>query len=430
MKYLLVLIVIVLVGLHMPLQADHASYIDMAESIKIWVDENPEDDNARLNLGYYYMMSMQPLLALREYRILSNKDPGNLPAQAGSIWALNILKQYSISIPQAKNILKQYPDYAPIHNLLGFAYLKTDKFSSARYHYSRALELEPFETKSRVISYEGLGWAYAGLQNYCKAIRNYYIASTLTPDSTEIYGFGELNEPKYYTTINYTIPRDDREAITLEQSYQIKSYGFKLSMEDFRYRGKHYRYSLGSDFHKQLHDIKLGLSIRYLTGKDDDLYPGILSRISARPDLYMDKYWLKPLIAGTYSQWPRFDVYQFDTGLTVGRDKSSMSYRYCRIYQDNESLGSDISKTVHIVDLTIPIYKGSSLTCSLSEGNRAWYTDLTGNVYDRSDAIDRTFGIYIYVPVAQGIGLGQFNQMGRSEGKWEYLFNVGLTIHY
>jgi tetratricopeptide (TPR) repeat protein len=75
-------------------------------------------------------------------------------------------QRYEQAIPAYKEYLKKYPDSVPVHNKLGFAYLKTGQLDAAAEEFKSVLELEPGNCYA--ILY--LGMTYLNRNEFGKAI--------------------------------------------------------------------------------------------------------------------------------------------------------------------------------------------------------------------------------------------------------------------
>lgn len=436
-KHALLLFLLCLVSFS--LWADYATWLKETEQGSEYIKSNPEDDTARIHLAYAYMMSNQPLLALREYRILSQKDKTNLPAQAGVLWALNNLKQYSITKKNAKELIQQYPQYPAFHNLIAYAYLKTAKNSSARYHYDLGLKYEAFDLYSRQISYDGLGWAYSNLGDYPRAIASFDKAASLSSDSSESYGRDELLRLGLKSTLSYAMPSlkggnksDDvkKEAIRYTQTIRSRSWKANLAAEEFRVEGEHFRFLYAVEVQKQFKPLQITAVYVGINGDDERVYPANIASLGAAFPLYYKMLWLVPSLRYSHGRYERFDTQQADGALQIGMDGYALAYTHSRSFQDNEAVDSDTLRVVNRISFSVPIPANIALTLSYSSGATDFHLDKYANVSDKFSSQDRSYGVSIHAPLSQSISITQFTQYAKVTEGWEYLLYLNLAISY
>lgn len=402
--------------------ATSAQWKDLAEKALIYIDEHPEDNEARSDLAFFYMMSNQPLLALRQYRILIQIDEADLQAQAGAIWALNNLKQYRISINTATTQLQKHPEHAPFHNLIGYALLKTNQFGSVRYHYHQALGLEPNLQALNQVSYEGLGWAYMQSDDFPKANKYFALAQALSTDSQAVYGFDQLCETKITSSVSYGIPLKDTESIVIEQNVQFSANRIKLGFEELRLNKKHERRSIALEAGRQFMGFALNFRTQYLDGKDELIYPAGVLQASIAPRFYTFKYAIEPILSYQTGWTRQQNMAALGAGASLDYNGYQLGFIHTRSAADSTWDQTQLT-------LQIPLYQ-NTVELSFTEGSNAWQTDAYGFFTDSGQALKRSYGFGLEIPLTESIELSQLNKYSRFEAEWMYSFFIRLGIKY
>ena len=403
---------------------------ELAESAGLYLEENPEDDEARLNLGYYYMMSNQPLLALREYRRITQQDSGNLDAWAGVIWAYTGMRQYKLALSTAEEQTALHPDYAPFYNLRANAYVRLGDAAAARYHYAQALEHSPFDMTVRRTAYEGLGWSYHYMNDLNRSSDNFRKAQSLAAKGEQVYGSDLYEQSHWLTEFAWTRPYNDANAYYASQGYSKGSWGLQASFDEFQKDKKHYRTAFQIQIHKQSGVIRSRVYGTLITGIDEETYPAYCFGISNNIPFYIQRAVVTPVHRFHYSHYPRFSIYQNDIALAVNCHKIDTGYQFTHLYRDNESLNSDRQNTQHHLWLRYPILSQTLLGIYAGWGDQSWWMTPTGSVGDTSEGMDSYYGMDITFPLAGSIYAGFYNQFGSRNEDWEYLLKARLLLLY
>lgn len=408
---------------------NYASWMAEIDALKEQLYQNPDNSKSRISLAYAYMMTNQALLALREYRTLAKDDPVNLDAQSGIIWALSILKQYPLAIATAEKLIKEYPSHAPFHNLIAYIHLQNKRYSSARYHYKKALELEAFDFTNRQIAFDGLSWVYFALGDFPGADENYHKAASLVRDPNIISGPHNLYDMHYNTAFSYAKPSKEKESFRFDQSISKKSWKAKFFAEEFRVQSEHYRISTGLELSKDMGLLQPGLGYQNLMGDYQNIYPAHIASIKTQSSVYLNKYIFYPSLRASWGRWKSFDTMQADIGMALYRDRWNLAYDYSLLSLDSESPDADTLYSRHKLQLLIPIYN-TTLGLYFAEGLSSWMVFDNFIAIDRAEGIERFIGISAGIPITNSLYLLQYNQYGLANNEWEYLFYVQLSLRY
>ncbi|PKN78454.1 MAG: hypothetical protein CVU48_08325 [Candidatus Cloacimonetes bacterium HGW-Cloacimonetes-1] len=421
--FVIILLVLAVVGLYSQEQTWQAKIID----INAYLETNPSDTAARTALAYYYMMNNQPLLGLREYRVVVEADSSKTDAQAGILWALNSMEQYKTTIKLAHDLLQTYPEIAAIHNLVAFAYLKKQDTTIARYHYKMASDEAGHDLLARQTALEGLGWTNMLLDNTARALQYYSKAQSL--NRVDIYGLTRLNTPRFTTAFSYSVPDSTGKAYRVSQSIRYRTWKADLAVDEFQLNNKHFRTIYMANLTKQFSTLQTGLHYAYADGNDARVYPASNIGLSVAPMLYYRSTLMKLDQSVNMAHYERFNGYQYSITPSLRRGKWQTAYTYSYHYQDNEAVGADTSKAIHRVQLSRTMYKGSELGLYGGYGDTAWTVDNYLNLTDAFDAKSKYFGCSLFVPLGDMIELTQYNEWGYS-ADWQYLFYLKLAIRY
>ncbi len=412
------------------LTAQSMTWSEKADSASAYLELNPEDDTARLNLGYYYMMSHKPLLALREYRRITQRDSDNLDAWSGVIWAYNGMHQYKLARSTAQELVSLHREHAPFYNLLASAYLRLGDHTAARYNYSLALEHSPLDRSVRRAAYEGLGWSYYYLGDPNRSRDNFLKARSLIPAGEQVYGMDLIERSNWQTEFAWTRPSSDANAYFASQSYSRGSWGLQAMIDEFQRDGKHYRTALQFQAHKQIGMIRSRASAQLLVGVDAESYPAQGLGVGNNAAVHIRTMALTPFHRFHLMHYPRFDVYQNDTGISINHAKADIGYQFTHLYQDNDALGSDEQRTQHHIWLGYPIGSAGRLGFYAGWGDQSWWTTPAGASVDTYYGVDSYYGFDLFFPLAGGIYAGFYNQIGSGSSGWDYLFKVRLNFSY
>ena len=397
------------------------------DEAKASLETNPSDTVTRTTLAYYYMKNNQTLLGLREYRAVVEADSTNMDAQAGILWALNSLNQYKTVIKLSHDLLQTYPDNAALHNLAAFAYLKTYDTSIARYHYNVAADEAGYDLLARQTALEGLGWTNILLDNSARSLQYYSKAQSL--DKEEIYGLALLNSMRFVTSVSYSVPDSIGKAYRVSQSIRYRTWKTDLAVDEYQLNNKHFRSIYMANLTKQFSNWQAGLHYSYMDGNDARVYPASNIGLSLTPMFYYRTALLKLDQSFNYAHYERFNGYQYSISPSIRRGKWQVAYSYAMLYQDNESIDADSSKTIQRVQLSRSMYKGSELGLYGGYGDMAWTIDSYLNLTDDFNANQKYIGCSIFVPLGEMVELTQYNEWGYS-ADWHYLFYLKLAIRY
>ncbi|MBM4403444.1 MAG: hypothetical protein FJ042_03535 [Candidatus Cloacimonetes bacterium] len=392
--------------------------------------DHPDDDEVRLKLGYSYMMSNQPLLALREYRRLTQKDKDNPDAWVGVIWAYNGMRQYPLAISTARDQVALHPEYAPFYNLWANALLRTGDNAAARYYYSMALEHAPFDIVQRRSAYEGLGWSYHYLDDIHRSRDNFYKAKALMPLGEPVYG-GEINEQgRWQTEFAWTRAHAAVNVYYGSQAYGQGSWMVRASFEELQNDDGHYRTAFQVQGHKQLSVLRSSVSGTLITGIDEDHYPAYAAGIGSRANLYLRAAAITPYHRINLTRFPHFNIYQNDLGLSLTYRKTELGYQLSYIYRDADPMDSDEQNFLHHIWMQYPILPMTHLGLYAGWGDLSWWTTGSGSINDLNEGMDSYYGLDILFPLVGSLAAGFYNQFGLCNSDWEYLFKCRLNLVY
>jgi len=403
---------------------------ELANSVQAHLAENPDDDDARLKLGYYYMMSGQPLLALREYRRITQRAGDNLDAWAGVIWAYNGMRQYELALATVEEQTALHPNYAPFHNLRANVYLRLGDATAARHYYSRALDDSPFDRSVRRIAFEGLGWSYHYLRYHKRSTDNFRKAQSLTPQGEQVYGIELSDQSHWQTEFAWTRPYADANSYFASQAYNKGSWGLEASFDEFQKDKKHFRTAFQLQSHKQIGSLHSRIYGTLIFGIDGETYPAYGLGISNNHPLYIRTAVMTPIHRFHYTHYPRFDVFQNDIALAFIYRKADVGYQFTHLYQDGDSINSDRQHTQHHLWLRYPILPQTFLGFYSGWGDQSWWITPTGSVGDTFVGLDSYYGMDISFPVAGSIYAGFYHQIGSRNDDWEYLMKAKLILLY
>ena len=395
-----------------------------------YLENHPQDQTTRLNLAFLYMNNNKPLLALREYRTVLEQDKENVDANAGVLWALNMMQAYDLSLKNSKDLLKKRPDQPTYHNNRAYALLKTGNISQARYHYSLGLKHEAWNLVNRQISFEGLGWAYLLMDDYWPAVNNLDKAISINAFEPDLSGLDRLATPRFKTSFGYTVPAGGRRNIALSQDIFYRASYLRLHFEEFQVDSEHFRTALQTKAKYQLRFFNLGFVHTYLTGEDSRVYPANAFSLLLEPKLYFKAFKLVPRIKPSYSVYERFDMQQVDLSPIFSYGKWNLTPTWRYIFQDNDAIDSDQKHQVLAAELSRAIFRGLILGLGYSQGDYDWVIDCHDNVIDTFDASQKNYSAYMYLPLGEYFSLVQFNQLNYTEDGREYLFHIRLELNW
>ena len=131
-----------------------------------------------LNAEYYFSLALNADTLNHEIRLLKGNAYLNLSNEK-----LNLYK-FNEDIVLIKKGIREYPEYAGLHNNLGLAYYYTLKFDSALFEYTLAIDLD----KNSAKFYNSRGMARYHLNDFIGALSDFDMTLELKPDFLDALG--------------------------------------------------------------------------------------------------------------------------------------------------------------------------------------------------------------------------------------------------
>lgn len=399
--------------------AQSSYYQQLIDKAKVQLAYNPIDDAQRLNLAYYYMMNGQADLALPQYRMVRQRDPANLTAATGTLWALTKLGNWTECIQAAKADLAAVPAEGMIYYYLGVAQAETRKTQFARVNYLRAIDLMR-DSPYLELPQTGLGWAYLTLDDYPAARKHFQLVKTPVQPDPFVPAIGwETSFAQKDSTSTF---------FTLGASYTQESWRLQLRGEELLYQGKHLRWIMQGSLRKQFVPLDLKLGLQHLAGTDKRIYPGNVVSLSVQPKLYLNTIFIKPVAAQHTAFFPRFNVYQSDLGISLIYPPLTATYTTSYIYQDNEAVGSDTHNWVNTAASTVRIYGDIHLGLYAGWGKMAWLTNASGNIIDDFEPATSYYGAALDAYLNKHLRLTLYHQLGIKDHATIPYTSLGLHL--
>ena len=411
--------------------AQEISTQDNINEIKEFLKENPDDLNARINLGYNYMLDNKPLLAIREYRNVAEKDSSNLQAWQGLLWAYNAQKSWNYTITNSKKPMQLFPQDSSIKGFTAFAYWNSYNALTAHKYYSQSLKLarQNNELLGQSMALEGLGWIYQSFDDYSLAYKSFEQARIISNQTSVSYGMDLLNRVKLSTSFSYSNLENKKSAISANQALNYKRLSLHTGFEQFKIDGKRFRDAWSGGISLQTSPFQIGVSGWSLDAKSTTypahIYQGYIT----------EKYWLsdmllQPTYRFAYSRYPEFNVYQNDLALSTTFRKTTVSVGAVRSQRDVESVGADETWWAYHAIISYPFYKGYIVSLSAGKGRQDWWVSPVGYIVDTSITNVKYLGNTLIIPLSKPVSMILYHQLGYKDDVWHYTGSFGLNVSY
>lgn len=394
------LLVLLLLCLLISVMAEETDYRKLLEASRLALAYNPLDAEAQLNLAYSHMMLGETDEALAQYQKLRQQNPQIPAAAVGILWALSAKGDWKQIQNLGHEFLTNFPQEGMLHHYRAAAQAYSRKPQQARVGYLKAISLLE-EPSLRALPEEGAGWAYLALDDYPAAARH----------------FGRLENPpapklaaKLLT--GFAIKGSSARFLSLGTTVAYRSWQLKLDAEEMWWKGDPFRWQAKALVRKQLPHTDLNLSLQYLDGTDERIYPGKSASLALSPKLYTQTLVIRPRLAQHYSNWQRHNSYQTDLGLKLIKQPLSLNYTASRVYQDNEAPGADSAHWVHTASASLRIWRDFWLGAHAGFGNLAFYANQAGSYVDDFEPGTSYYGLSLDVPLPGSLLLHLYHQLG------------------
>lgn len=140
-------------------------------------------DISPLRQGEYLLFRKKPDEALRVFRDLWEREPGNRYAVRGIVRAYQALGNLAEAVSQLNRHLEEHPRSSPAAYGLGYVYYLQKKFEESNKVLNEALRFDP----KNALALNNLGAVLAELQRYEEAVQYVKEAVGLAPDESMFY---------------------------------------------------------------------------------------------------------------------------------------------------------------------------------------------------------------------------------------------------
>ncbi len=400
-------------------------------SIKDYLINNPDDMTARLNLGYNYMLDNKPMLALREYRFITEKDSTNLQAWMGMLWAYNTLKNWKYSLANSKIPLKLFPQDSALLSYTAFAYWNSFNAMTAHKYYSLSLKQAKKDNGllAQSIALEGLGWIYLSYNDYSLAHNSFQQAQVLSNASSISSGMESLKRFNQNTILSYSNLENKKTTLSANQCINYKRLNIQTGFEQFKTDGKRIRDAWSAGVGFQTKPFLVGISGWSLNGKTTD-YP-----VHIYQTYITEKYWfsdllLQPTYRFAYSEYPEFNAYQNDLAFSATYLKTTISAGAVRTQRDVENLNADASWWAYHAKFSYPFNRGYIVSLSAGKGKQDWWVSPVGFIVDTNVTNIRYLGNTISIPCSKTVDIIFYHQLGYKKDIWHYTGSLAMNVSY
>ena len=411
--------ILALLMLQSMLSAQASPYQEAMESKRIALAYDPTNDQIRCELAYYQMLAGLPEQALENYRMVLARDNAYPDARAGELWALNTLFRYKESIALAKKYITQRSGILPRFHLAN-ALLTIKHYHSASDQFKIVLEDNP-DPVIAGLAMENLVWSYLGTGDIAHA---QYVNKQISgrtgrsPDPALAAALGSLF---YSAELLYGIKDSNAWFWSVAGGARCHAFSMKLTFDQFRLEGQRLRDSYSLDVSQQFIPADIAFNAQYLTGTESRIYPGASASLSVSPKLHIGPVEAIARAAGSASIYKRHNAYQYDLGLILQSDPGSIGYQAAKVFQDNEAVGSDATRWVHSLDVSLNLWKEWKTGVHFGTGNLAWYKNAQGSITDDFEPVDNFAGISLGIPVLKSTRAVLYYQYGSNDDTTSHL---------
>lgn len=415
----------------MSIQQNRRSALQAINEISEYLVQNPDDSSARVNLGYNYMLSNQPLLALRAYRYVTERDSTNLNAWQGMLWAYNALTNWKQTIVYSKTSLTLFPQDPVLKNFTAYAEWNSYNALAAHKLYSKSNKLasNSGDINAQSTALEGLGLIYSSYADYSLANHSFQQAQNLLYETTPSWGMDSLKKLHLNTTLSYANLENQKSAVAANHLFTYKRLSVNTGFEQFKIKGKRWRdtWSAGLDF--QTRPLQIGISGWWLGG-DATTYPAQVYQARITEKYWLSDLMLQPFYRFAWSSYPEFNVYQNDLAFHVTYQRTTISASIVHTQRDVENLNGDETYLAFHAGLSYIFNKGYTVGLSAGKGKQDWSVSPVGYVVDSSETNTKYLGNTLLIPLTKTVDLIYYQQLGYKQAIWNYTGSLALNVSY
>jgi len=412
------LLVLLLFCLLLSMKAEETDYRKLLEASRLALAYNPLDTEALLNLAYSHMMLGETDEALAQYQKLRQQNSRLSAAATGILWALSAKGDWMQIRQEGREFLADFPQEGMIHHYLAAAQAYDRKPHLARVGYLKAIALLE-EPSLRALPEEGAGWAYLALADSPAAALHF--------NRLENRPTSKL-AAKLRT--GFAAKGSSARFLNLGSILTYRSWQLILDAEEMLWEGEHFRWQLKATARKQLPHTDLNLSLQYLDGKDERIYPGKAATLALSPRIYAQTLLIRPRLAQHFSSWNRHNNYQTDLGVKLVYPPLTLNYTASRVYQDNEALDADTAHWVHTASTGLRIWHDFWLGAYAGFGDLAFFTNQAGSYTDDFSPGNAYYGFSLDAPLPGSLQLHLYHQIGIKDNDPIHLTSLGLSAAF
>ncbi len=412
------ILVLLLLCLLLGVRAEETDYRKLLEASRLNLAYNPLDTEALLNLAYSHMMLGETDEALAQYQKLRQLNPQIPAAATGILWALAAKGDWKQCQQLGREFLAEFPQEGMIHHYLAAAQAYDRKPQRARVGYLKAIAL--LETSPlRALPEEGAAWAYLALDDYPAAARHFSHLDTLSASPGKLAA-------KLHS--GFAIKGASGRFLNLGATLSHRSWQVALDAGEMWWKGEPFRWQIKASARKQLPFTDLNLSLQYLDGKDERIYPGKAVSLALSPRVYTETLIIRPRLAQHFSSWQRHNNYQTDLGLKLIKQPLTFTYAAFRIYQDNEAVGADTAHWVHSASTSLRVWRDFWLAAHAGFGNLAFFASQAGSYNDDFEPGTAYYGLSLDAPLPGKLQLHLYHQIGIKDNDPTSFTSLGLSV--
>ena len=398
---------------------------DLVKSARSDVARQPADVKLRLNLAYLLMLRGDTADALTNYQTVLLQDSLNADAASGELWAYNTMGQWQQTLDKSEQYLTLHPEQATLYNFRAYAFAEKGYAERARLTYKKALQQNPAQEIANH-SYTGLGWAYLALRDYPAALKSFRKAASPITDEATLRALGKAG---LRIILKGSTNYDSTYTYGASLSYQQRRFRVGLAWEDLLVNSEHLRYGYKAELGYRTNPLDFTLNVGYLEGEDSRIYPGILGSLKTRARVYLGALIVEPELTQHLGVYERFNIYQTDLGLSVLAHPWFGSYSYSLLFEDSDSVGSDVRGSVHSVHLGYKFPGDYSLGAYATLGNQSWWTSPFGVTIDDFEPATSVYGLSFYAPLPGHFGVLLYHQLGLSGFDLRQLSSINVSYN-
>jgi tetratricopeptide (TPR) repeat protein len=377
------------------------------------------------------MLANKPLLALREYRFVTEKDSSNLSAWQGMLWAYNALKKWNLTIKTSRIPLKLFPADPTLSNFTAYAYWNAYDALAAHKYYQKGKKqaVADGELKAQSTALEGLGWIYQSFDDYSLAYNSFQKAQSLSSDSLLSYGMDTLQKLNLNTSLSYSNLENKKSALAANQTINYKRLYINTGFEQFKIEGKRFRDAWSGGIGFQTTPFQLGVSGWYMDA-DTDIYPAHIYQGYLTEKYWLSDMMLQPTYRFAYSTYPEFNTYQNDLAISTTIRRTTVSAGIVHTQRDVDSPGADETWLAFHAKLSYAFDKGFIASLSAGKGRQDWWVSPVGYIVDTSITNTKYVGNTVLVPLSKSVNLVFYHQLGFKCAIWHYTGSLALNVSY